>query len=115
MEQRMEEEPENWSAYVLTEDQRVYSYLGKYRCAMYEFVFEKLGVRMPFSEFAMAVFAYLHLAPSQLNPNSIGFIRAYELVCEHKKIVPSVPMFFRIFQIQRKLKDGKQCWVSLKS
>ncbi|MCH79717.1 hypothetical protein A2U01_0000472 [Trifolium medium] len=115
VEERMEEDPENWAAYVLKEGQRVYSDFGEHRFAMYEFVFEKLGVRMPFSEFAMAVFDHLHLAPSQLNPNSIGFIWAYELVCKHQKIVPSVPVFFVIFQIQRKSKGGRQCWVSLKS
>ncbi|MCI04142.1 hypothetical protein A2U01_0025186, partial [Trifolium medium] len=63
----------------------------------------------------MKVFAHLRLAPSQLNPNSPGFIRVYELVCEHLKITPSVPMFFKIFQLQRKSQGGRQAWVSLKS
>ncbi|PNX61166.1 hypothetical protein L195_g052314, partial [Trifolium pratense] len=115
VEDRIGDQRKNWAPSVADGESRVYSSFGDYKFAMYEFVFEKLGVRMPFSEFAMAVFDHLHLAPSQLNPNSIGFIRAYELVCQYKEVVPSVPMFFRIFQIQRQSKNGRQGWVSLRS
>jgi hypothetical protein len=116
VEDRLRSQTENWAAYLVEEDLPVHRRFGKYRFAMYEFAFKKLGVRMPFSDFAMGVFDHLHLAPCQLNPNSLGFIRAYELVCEHKGITPTIPMFFRIFQIQRKAaKDGRQCWVSLRS
>ncbi|MCH79652.1 hypothetical protein A2U01_0000405 [Trifolium medium] len=115
VEDRIGDQPENWAAYTLKKNQRVYSKIGDDRFAMYEFVFEKLGFRMTFSEFAMGIFDHLRLAPSQLNPNFLVFIRAYELVCEHLEVVPSVSLFFTIFQLQRKAKDGRQCWVSLKS
>jgi hypothetical protein len=48
---------------------------------MYEYAFKELGLLLPFSELAMGVFGHLKLVPSQLNPNSLAFLRAFELVC----------------------------------
>jgi hypothetical protein len=70
---------------------------------------------LPFSELDMGVFGHLKLAPSQLNPNLLGFLRAFEFVCEHLEIPPTVHLFFRIFKLQRQpTKDGRQGWVSFK-
>jgi hypothetical protein len=76
--------------------------------AMYEYICKELGFRMPFSEFTMGVFRRLKLAHSQLNPNSMAFIRAFELVCECMEIVPTVRLFFTIFQIQRQPTKDKR-------
>jgi hypothetical protein len=81
---------------------------------MYEFSFKDLGFRMPFSALAIGIFDRLHLAPSQLHPNSLAFIRAFELLCEYLEVEPTLPLFFRIFKIQRQTLRGRQGWVSLK-
>ena len=53
---------------------------------MYDIVFHVMGLRLPFSDFEVAVFKHLRLAPFQLNPNDIAFMRAFEIVCDHLKI-----------------------------
>ncbi|MCI20843.1 hypothetical protein A2U01_0042006 [Trifolium medium] len=45
----------------------------------------------------------------------MAFLRAFELVCQYLEIEPTVPLFFRIFKLQRQpSKDGRHGWVSLK-
>ncbi|MCI42295.1 hypothetical protein A2U01_0063532, partial [Trifolium medium] len=74
-----------------------------------------LKLRLPFSGLASGVFGWMNLAPSQLHPNSMAFLRAFELVCQYLEIEPIVPLFFRIFKLQRQpSKDGCHGWVSLK-
>lgn len=53
---------------------------------MYREVFSELGVRVPFSSFQIAVLNFLRVAPSQLHPNSWGFIGAFEI-------------FFRVYNL----------------
>jgi hypothetical protein len=96
------------------EGKRVCSTFSEDGFAMYEYAFEELGLRLPFSDFAMGVFGHLKLAPSQFNPNSLAFLRAFEFVCEYLQITPTVHLFFRIFKLQRQPKDGRQGWVSFK-
>ncbi|MCH81998.1 hypothetical protein A2U01_0002793 [Trifolium medium] len=82
---------------------------------MYEFAFKELGFRLPFSDLAVGVFEWLRLAPSQLHLNSLAFIRAFEIVCEHLEVEPTLPVFFRVFKLQcQPAKNGKHGWVSLK-
>ena len=50
---------------------------------MYEFVFEEVGMRFPFNDFQVGVFQWLQLAPSQLHPNALAFMRPFELVCQY--------------------------------
>ncbi|MCI69221.1 hypothetical protein A2U01_0090482, partial [Trifolium medium] len=57
----------------------------------------------------------MNLAPSQLHPNSMAFLRAFELVCQYLEMESIVSLFFRIFKLQRQpSKDGRHGWVSLK-
>ena len=49
---------------------------------MYDIVFREMRLRLPFSDFEVAVFRYLYVAPSQLHPNGIVFMRAFEIVCD---------------------------------
>jgi hypothetical protein len=66
----------------------------------------------------MAIFNHLEICPSQLHPNSLAFIRAFEIVAAYLQLAPTVPLFFHIFGIQRSRPRGNvtdKCgWVSLK-
>jgi hypothetical protein len=66
---------------------------------MYEIVFKHHGLRLPFSPFAIEVFKHLDLAPSQLHPNSMAFMIAFERLCNYHSVEPTVKLFFRIFLI----------------
>jgi hypothetical protein len=96
------------------EEKRVCSEFSEDGFAMYEYAFKELGLRLPFSELAMSIFGHLKLAPSQFNPNSLAFLRVFELVCEHLEITPTINLFLRIFKLQRQRTNGRQGWVSFK-
>ena len=81
---------------------------------MYEIAFKDLGLKLPFSDFQVGVFNHLELALSQLHPNSIAFIRAFELTCRFLRIGATIPLFFRVFHLQRQSRGGRHNWVSLK-
>ena len=81
---------------------------------MYEIAFKDLGLKLPFSDFQVGVFNHLELAPSQLHPNSIAFLRAFELTCRFLRIGATIPLFFRVFHLQRQSRGGRHSWVSLK-
>ena len=61
---------------------------------MFDIWFMELGYRLPFTDLQVVVFDHLHLAPSQLHPNAIVFIRAFEIVCEYLEIGSTIPYFF---------------------
>jgi hypothetical protein len=114
VEDREEGAPCHWRAWSPVEGKRVCSTFSEDGFAMYEYAFKELGLRLPFSELAMGVFGHVKLAPSQFNPNSLAFLRAFELVCEYLQITPTVHLFFRIFILQRQRINGRQGWVSFK-
>jgi hypothetical protein len=66
--------------------------------------------------FEVAVFNHLRLAPSQLHPNSLAFLRAFEVVATYFNIVPTLKLFFFAFRLQRSKPKGdsenKYGWVS---
>ncbi|RDX66814.1 hypothetical protein CR513_54383, partial [Mucuna pruriens] len=78
----------------------------------YEPVFSKLGLKLPFSTFEQSVLRALNVAPSQLHPNSWGFVRAFELLCEDLGQAPSLGVFFWFFRVKKTAKVG---WMSLSS
>ncbi|MCI40007.1 hypothetical protein A2U01_0061239, partial [Trifolium medium] len=75
---------------------------------MYQIAFEQLGYRLPFTDLEMAVFDHLCLAPSQLHPNSLAFLRAFELTASHLSIAPTLPLFFHAFGLQRSCPKGEK-------
>jgi hypothetical protein len=107
--------PENFGVYNVGPHQKICStfYDG---FSMYELVFKDLGLRLPFSSLASEVFKFLKLAPSQLHPNAMAFVLAFQHLCEYKGVVPTRALFFRVFQLQRTTKElGRRSWVSLKN
>ncbi|MCI09924.1 hypothetical protein A2U01_0031015, partial [Trifolium medium] len=78
-----EGQEQNWGVYCPTAGKRVCSEFSEDGFTMYEFAFKELRFRLPFSDLAAGVFGCLKLAPSQLHPNSLAFIRAFEIVCEY--------------------------------
>lgn len=81
---------------------------------MYETFFTKLNVRLPFSDFECDILRTLNVAPSQMHPNSWGFVRAFYLLCKNYDILPTPPLFFYFFQAKQNHKT-KVSWVSLNS
>ncbi|PNX67541.1 hypothetical protein L195_g055684, partial [Trifolium pratense] len=120
VERRRRNDQANWSTYLPDEDQRVCSSFDGHGFAMYEFVFKELMFSLPFSPLMIGVLRTLRVAPSQLHPNSWEFILAFEHLCANRAVRPTLPLFFRIFKIQRKTTRGedravpRQNWVSLK-
>ncbi|MCH95064.1 hypothetical protein A2U01_0016037, partial [Trifolium medium] len=116
VEDREEGQEKNWDVYCPTEGRRICSKFSEDGFAMYEFVFKDLRFRSPFSHLAVGVFGWLNLAPSQLHPNSLPFIRAFEMLCEYHEVEPTLSLFFHFFKLQRQsTKDGRHSWLAVDS
>ncbi|PNY10130.1 hypothetical protein L195_g006699 [Trifolium pratense] len=75
---------------------------------MYEIAFKHLGFKLPFSDLEVSIFRHLLVAPSQLHPNALAFIRAFELTCDHLGLGPTLPLFFYHFGLQRSCPRGEK-------
>lgn len=73
---------------------------------VYETMFTKLGVKLPFSDFECGMLRALNIAPSQLHPNSWGFLRAFTILCHGIGSEPSVGLFLSFFQAKSSPKVG---------
>ncbi|KAL5079949.1 hypothetical protein RYX36_008370 [Vicia faba] len=73
-----------------------------------------MGLRLPFSDIEVAVFRHLRVAPSQLHPNDIAFMREFKIVFHHLRIGSIIPLFLYCFHLQRSKVDEKWGCVSLK-
>ncbi|MED6213918.1 hypothetical protein PIB30_098097 [Stylosanthes scabra] len=82
---------------------------------LYEPIFTKVGIRVPFSEFKIGVLNECEIAPSQIHPNSWGFIRAYEIVCHEFGFPTSLGVFFYLFKLTKPFSKDKQQWLSLRA
>lgn len=69
-------------------------------------------VRLPLTRFQMEVLRCLNVAPSQLHPNSWGYIQAFGVLCQALGIRPTAKMFLHFFKTRPNAKRG---WVSLSS
>ncbi|GAU50922.1 hypothetical protein TSUD_411190 [Trifolium subterraneum] len=106
----------NWEVRIPGAKQRICSSFKNGGFPVYQIIFEHMGLRLPFSDLEIAVFNHMELCPSQLHPNSLAFIRAFEIVAAYLQPAPTVPLFFHIFGIQHSRPRGNvKCgWVSLK-
>ncbi|GAU39025.1 hypothetical protein TSUD_59810 [Trifolium subterraneum] len=108
----------DWKACIPNTNRRICSKFQWGSFPMYQIAFEHMGYRLPFSDFEVAVFRYLHLTPSQLHPNSLAFIRAFEMTAAYLGFLPTIPLFFHAFHLQRSKPKGNAAnkfgWVSLK-
>jgi hypothetical protein len=81
--------PKNFGVYNVGPHQKICSTFHGDGFSMYEFVFKDLGLRLPFSPLAIDIFKFLKLAPSQLHPNAMAFVLAFQHLCEYKGVVPT--------------------------
>ncbi|GAU12960.1 hypothetical protein TSUD_191510 [Trifolium subterraneum] len=113
-----EQDPPNWEIRIPGARQRICTAFRNGGIPMYQIVFEHMGLRLPFSDLEVAIFNHLEVCSSQLHPNSLAFIRAFEIVAAYLELAPTIPLFFAIFGIQRSRPRGNvtnKCgWVSLK-
>ncbi|KOM37947.1 hypothetical protein LR48_Vigan03g132900 [Vigna angularis] len=72
--------------------------------------FYDLYVRLPLTNFQMEVLRTLNVAPTQLHPNSWGYMQAFAIMCQALAIRPTVALFLRFFRCRPVAKKG---WVSL--
>ncbi|GAU50711.1 hypothetical protein TSUD_301150, partial [Trifolium subterraneum] len=106
----------NWEVRIPGAKQRICSAFKNGGFPVYQIIFEHMGLRLPFSDLEVAVFNHLELCPSQLHPNSLAFIRAFEIVAAYLQLAPTVPLFFHIFGIQRSRPRGNvtdKCWKTI--
>src|ERR1051325_5239667 len=104
----------SWVVQIPGPGRRICSSYSSTRFPMYEFAFREAGFRLPFTGFQTGVFTWLNLAPSQLHPNALAFMRAFEIVCRYLDIGATLSLFFRIFHLQRQMVGDKCAWVSFK-
>ncbi|GAU40197.1 hypothetical protein TSUD_375050 [Trifolium subterraneum] len=108
----------DWEVRIPGARQRICSAFKNGGFPMYQIAFEHMGLRLPFTDLEVAIFNHLELCPSQLHPNSLAFIRAFEIVATHLQLAPTISLFFHLFGIQRSRPRGNmtdKCgWVSLK-
>ncbi|KOM47424.1 hypothetical protein LR48_Vigan07g112800 [Vigna angularis] len=71
--------------------------------------FYDMYVRLPLTNFQMEVLRTLKVAPTQLHPNSWGYMQVFAVMCQALAIRPTVALFLRFFRCRPVAKKG---WVS---
>ncbi|MED6217880.1 hypothetical protein PIB30_021677 [Stylosanthes scabra] len=66
---------------------------------VYQELFTRLRMRLPFSDFQRDVMTRCRVAVSQLHLNRWGFIHAFEKVCLHYGFRPTIRLFFYIYDV----------------
>ncbi|MED6217219.1 hypothetical protein PIB30_015553 [Stylosanthes scabra] len=75
---------------------------------VYEAIFAKVGIRIPFTEFEIEVLKGCEIAPSQIHPNSWGFIRGFEVICQEFGIPTSLGVFHHLFKLTKPFSKENQ-------
>jgi len=78
---------------------------------MYEALFTRIGVYLPFTDFEIGVLNLLEVAPSQLHPNAWGFMKAFQKFCWVQDW-PYSPLLF--LSMWKPYCAKKNYWVSLR-
>ncbi|MCH98516.1 hypothetical protein A2U01_0019519, partial [Trifolium medium] len=99
---------EDWEVQIPARGRRICSPWGWGTIPMYQIAFERLGYWMPFTDLEMAVFRHLHVSPSQLHPNSMVFLRAFEVTTSYLGISPTLKLFFHAFGLHRSCPKGEK-------
>ncbi|MED6224110.1 hypothetical protein PIB30_080571 [Stylosanthes scabra] len=66
---------------------------------VYQDLFTRLRVRLPFSDFQRDVMTRYRVVVSQLHLNGWGFILVFERVCLHYGFRPTIQLFFYIYDV----------------
>ena len=80
---------------------------------VYDTFFPRLPLQLPLSSFACNVLSALRIAPTQLLPNGWSFVYAFECLCRYLSILPSTPVFFNFFQVNRSTTPKGVTWASI--
>ena len=83
---------------------------GELFCFFYATLFKKVKLRFPFTRFERELLTELDIAPAQLHPNSLVFVRAFQILCAHLGLPVSVDVFLFLFEAKN---PGDRPWVSL--
>lgn len=67
---------------------------------LYEFIFTRLRVRLPFSDFEVAVINRLRVAPLQLHPGAQAYMEVFQLYAERKSWEPKLDLFYMAYTSQ---------------
>nr|KYP33133.1 hypothetical protein KK1_046030 [Cajanus cajan] len=67
---------------------------------VYQCFFRDLGIRLPFTQFECNFLNYINATPSQLHPNSWGFLRAFQVLCTVLGIEVSLRVFLSFYQLK---------------
>ena len=83
----------------------------------YEYFFSQLDITFPFTAFETDLLWSCNIAPSQLHPNSWGFIKIFQLLCQELGITPSQTLFLYLFVSAKPGGSSKKkaSWVSFRS
>jgi len=79
---------------------------------IYSTVFQRLGLRLPFTPFERALLTEVNVSPAQLHPNNWVFVRAFLILCHCLGRTPSVDVFFFFFEAKS---PSKKLWVNFNS
>jgi len=77
---------------------------GKPFFFLYQVVFKRIGLRLPFTPFERELLTEVNVAPAQLHPNGWAFVRAFQIFYGYLGIPPSVDVFLHFFEVK---KQGK--------
>ncbi|MED6126041.1 hypothetical protein PIB30_074546 [Stylosanthes scabra] len=80
---------------------------------VYQELFTRLRMRLPFSDFQRDVMTRCRVAVSQLHLNGWGFILAFEKVCLHYGFRPTIRLFFYIYDVH--LPPGGYGYISFRA